>query len=278
MTSEMRESVTVSIEPLKDKSEIEAFLRANPELHVYSLGDLDDFFWPQTTWYGWRDKGALQDLILIYAGTALPTVVAITEQPDRLGKHLPEIIPLLPPRFYAHLSPGLENVLAKTHGLDSQGPHYKMALRDTSRLAQIDASAAVRLGPPDLDDLLRLYEQSYPDNWFDPRMLQTSQYFGLRVEGQLVSAAGIHVYSPHYRVAAVGNIVTHPAHRSKGYAGLVTARLCQSLLEKADHIGLNVKTDNAAALSCYRHLGFQIVAPYGEFTVERTASLPGKCT
>jgi hypothetical protein len=31
---------------------IEAFLRRNPELHIYSIGDLDDFFWPYTAWHG----------------------------------------------------------------------------------------------------------------------------------------------------------------------------------------------------------------------------------
>jgi predicted GNAT family acetyltransferase len=100
-------------------------------------------------------------------------------------------------------------------------------------------------------------------------MLQTGQYFGLRVDRQLISAAGVHVYSEQYRVAAVGNVVTHPAYRNKGYGRLVTARLCQSLLTKVRHVGLNVKADNEATLACYSKLGFEIVAPYGEFTVER---------
>ncbi len=47
----------VRIRRLKDKAEIEAFLRKNAELHVYSLGDLDDFFRPRTTWYGWQKDG-----------------------------------------------------------------------------------------------------------------------------------------------------------------------------------------------------------------------------
>jgi predicted GNAT family acetyltransferase len=121
--------------------------------------------------------------------------------------------------------------------------------------------------------LVRLYDESYPGNWFDPRMLQTGQYFGLRESRQLVSVAGVHVYSERYRVAAVGNVVTHPAHRNKGYGRAVTARLCQLLLETVDHIGLNVKADNDAAMACYRKLGFEIIAPYGEFTVEQKSGL-----
>lgn len=263
----------MSVIPLTDKARIEAFLRRNAELHVYSLGDLDDFFWPQTTWYGWQETGELQDLVLIYAGPGRPTVVAITEQPDTMAGRIPEVIPLLPERFYAHLSPGVEEVFPGTHRIDTEGPHYKMALRDTACLERIDCSKAVRLAQRDLEELTRLYDESYPGNWFNPRMLQTSQYFGLRVDGRLVSAAGVHAYSARYRVAGIGNIVTHPAHRNKGYAQIVTARLCRSLRETVECIGLNVRADNEAALTCYRNLGFEIVAPYGEFTLQRASRL-----
>jgi len=36
---------------LHDKSAIEQFLRRNTWLHLYELGDLDEFFWQYTTWY-----------------------------------------------------------------------------------------------------------------------------------------------------------------------------------------------------------------------------------
>ena len=90
--------------------------------------------------------------------------------------------------------------------------------------------------------MIQLYKESYPENWFDQRMLETNQYFGVWKDDKLVSIAGIHVYSEVYRVAALGNITTHPFYRNNGYGTLVTARLCQSLSEKVDHIGLNVKS------------------------------------
>jgi predicted GNAT family acetyltransferase len=102
-------------------------------------------------------------------------------------------------------------------------------------------------------------------------MVATGRYFGVREDGQLICIAGVHVYSPRYRVAALGNIVTHPAHRNRGHATRATARLCQALLDEVDHIGLNVKADNEAAIACYRKLGFEVVAPYGEFNIARNA-------
>jgi RimJ/RimL family protein N-acetyltransferase len=268
---------SMALQPLTDKARIERCLRQDPEFYVYGLGDLDDFFWPYTTWYGREEGGVVTDVVLVYTAQALPTVVAISRRPAALQRLLRAVIPLLPERFYAHLSPGVEETLAGTHRLDPQGLHHKMALRDAGRVAGIDGrlhagpahDGPVRLSRWDLHDLDRLYRESYLGNWFDPRMLETGQYFGLRVEDRLVSAAGVHVYSEHYRVAAIGNVVTHPAHRNQGYAGRVTARLCHSLVEKVEHVGLHVKADNEAALACYRHLGFEIIASFGEFMVER---------
>ncbi|HKB06503.1 MAG TPA: GNAT family N-acetyltransferase, partial [Gemmataceae bacterium] len=108
------------------------------------------------------------------------------------------------------------------------------------------------------------YAVGYAANWFDLRQIETSHYYGLRVRGELVSAGGPHVYSPGQRVAALGNIVTHPDHRGRRYAAAVTARACAELRPTVDHIGLNVKADNVAALACYARLGFRPVAEYEE--------------
>lgn len=246
-------------------------MRRTPDLHIYALGDLDDFFWPFTAWYGWQEAGQFRDIVLIYSGQALPTVLAMAEQPDGVRTVLAAMRPHLPTRFYAHLSPGIEEVLQGTHAVCPHGMHYKMALREADRVKEIECSDVAALGPAEMEEALAFYEESYPGNWFDQRMLETGRYFALWVGGRLASVAGVHVYSQRYRVAALGNIATHPAHRRKGYGTRVTARLCQALLEEVDHIGLNVKADNKAAMRCYRQLGFDVVGPYGEFSIARKA-------
>jgi predicted GNAT family acetyltransferase len=102
----------------------------------------------------------------------------------------------------------------------------------------------------------------------DKDMLETKQYYGIRRFGELVSVAGVHVYSRRYRVAALGNVTTHPDYRGRGYGRIVTARVCQSLLRDIEHIGLNVKADNISAIKCYERLGFEVINSYGEFEVE----------
>jgi len=257
----------MTVQRLDSKRDIEAFLRDSPELHIYSLGDLDDFFWPYTIWYGWEEEGALKDVALVYLSRTLPTVVGISRRPAVMCTLLGEIVLMLPEMVYAHLSPGVERAFSRTHVLESHGPHYKMSLRDTSCVRDVDCSETIPLTVRDSVDMVQLYQESYPGNWFDLRAVEIGQYFGLRQDGRLVSVAGVHVYSEDYKVAALGNIVTHPAYRRRGYARQVTARLCQSVLEKVEYVGLNVKANNDAAIACYTGLGFEIIAPYGEFTL-----------
>jgi ribosomal protein S18 acetylase RimI-like enzyme len=256
---------------LHDRDEIEAFLRQRPTLHLYELGDLDDFFWPDTTWYALREAGEVHALALLYTGTALPVLLAFIEEeeePEPSVELLHAIHPFLPRRFYAHLSPGLEEHLEADYRLTSHGVHLKMVLMNQARLADIDPTGVVRLTSADRPALEALYRASYPGNWFDPRMLETGHYVGLWRDGKIVSVAGVHVYSPRYGVAALGNITTHPRLRGQGLATRVTGRLCQLLLETVETVGLNVKEDNLSAIRCYEQLGFARVAAYGEWIVE----------
>jgi ribosomal protein S18 acetylase RimI-like enzyme len=252
---------------LHNKSRIEAFLRKNVYLHIYSIGDLDDFFWPNTAWYGWEKGGEIQAVALLYTASPEPTLLAVSEQEDVMWELVRSIFHILPGRFYAHLSPRVAETVEQQCKVKSYGKHYKMGMKNASHLHDIDCSRVIRLTENDLDDMLGLYKEGYPENWFDARMLQTKQYFGLRLKNRLVSVAGIHVYSEKYKVAALGNIVTHPDYRGNGFGKSVTARLCQSLAENVDNIGLNVKADNAAAVAMYRKLGFEIVGTYYELMV-----------
>ena len=246
---------------------IEPALRRNVFLHIYGLGDLDPAFWPFTTWYGLEAAGDVRAVLLLYTAYETPTLLALADPPfDDLHELLRAARPQLPPKMYAHLSPGCLDALAPVRA-DSRGPHLKMALVEPA-LNVPGADRVERMTPADAPVLNALYAAGYPGSWFDPRQLDTGHYYGLRADGELVSAAGCHVYSPAQRVAALGNIVTHPAHRGRGHAAAVTARLCAEVLKTADHVGLNVKADNTTAVRCYERLGFRPVAGYEEVGLE----------
>ena len=260
----------VDVVCLHSKHEVEGFCRRNPFLHLYSLGDLDDFFWPHTTWYALRDSGQVQQLVLLYTGQPLPTILAYAEEPiGSMRDLLRHLVHVLPRHFYAHVTAGTADVLECEYRLRAHGLHYKMALTDSSRVARAKSSQAVALSADDTEDLLALYAASYPGNWFVARMLETGCYYGIRRGDALVSVAGVHVYSHKYKVAALGNITTRPDVRGQGLGTAVTARLCHELLLSGiEHVGLNVKDDNQSAIACYEKLGFQRVADYGEYSVD----------
>jgi predicted GNAT family acetyltransferase len=255
---------------LHDKSQIEAFLLKHRHLNFYHLGDLDDFFWPYTTWYALEEGGEIKALNLFYSGIVPAVLLGIENNNREEMKTLLETsLPLFPAHFYAHFSPGLEKILEESYSLDHHGEHYKMNLVDLSKLDEVDTSTVIPLTTENLEEINALYQASYPGNWFDSRMLETGQYVGIREDGTLVSVAGIHVYSPIYKIAAIGNITTHLEKRGQGLGTIATAGLCKKLLKTVDAIGLNVRSDNTPAIRVYEKIGFEAVATYSEWMVNK---------
>ncbi|MDP9314803.1 MAG: GNAT family N-acetyltransferase [Chloroflexota bacterium] len=251
---------------LHDKAAIAAFLRRSPYLHLYTLGDLDDFFWPYTTWYGLTDAAQqLRQVVLVYTASLPPTLLALADEtPDSMRELLGSLLPLLPRQLHAHVSGQLAEVFHSDYTIQSFGPHYKMALLDLSRLRAFEPAGIEQLTAADLPQIRELYQASYPGNWFDPRMLATGFYYGARRDNKLVSIAGVHVYSQEYNAAAIGNVTTLPELRGQGLGTAVCARLCQALLRSVSYVGLNVKVDNHSAIRAYERLGFQRIASYEE--------------
>jgi len=259
---------------LHDKDMIETFLRSNVFLHIYSLGDLDEFFWPYTTWYALTDATGIRAIALMYTGGNLPCFHVLGEDDNAVYTEelLRCLIGILPRRFHAHLTLGSESILAERYDLRPFGRHDRMALMDKSLLTNIDTSEAEGLSMSNLGEIMSFFEQAYPGNFFEPKMLETKQYYGIRQSGKLVSVAGVHVCSARYRIAALGNIATHPDYRGRGYCRIAGAKVCKSLLKEVVDIGLNVKADNISAIKCYEKLGFEAIGSFGEFNVKLKVS------
>lgn len=255
---------------LHDKTQIEQYLRRNPYLHLYALGDLDDFFWPYTCWIGSpaTPGDSLDALFLIYAGTDLPIVLVYGEAEGKIRDLLRRSLHLLPRRFYLHISPGLVDLLEAQYTLEPHGHYWIMGLTEPGNVDEVNTAGVEVFTPDDAAALQAFYDSAHPGNWFDPRMLETGQYYGVRQQGAITSVAGIHVYSPRYGVAALGNIVTRPDCRGQGLGTRVTARLCQELRKTTPDIGLNVRAGNIPAIRAYTRLGFTKIAEYDEYMVE----------
>jgi predicted GNAT family acetyltransferase len=253
----------MKLEILHDKSEILNYLKPNAAFQVYCIGDLDDFFWPKTIWYCLKAEGKIKSLALLYSGMDIPTLLLFHDgdpyysvQLIRLAKkHLPE-------KFNAHLSAGLLSEFGEQNVIKYYGLGYKMILKGNVPVQ--DENNIKRLSVADQSLINELLAEAYPENWFDSRMLETGKYFGYFSNDLLVGVAGIHVYSPEFKVAALGNISTHPDFRGRQIAFKLTSALCHDLQREDVMTGLNVNSENESAIRCYRRIGFEVIGTYDE--------------
>jgi ribosomal protein S18 acetylase RimI-like enzyme len=254
---------------ITNRKKLAAYFHQDLPLHAYSLGDLDDLYWPKTTYYGEIKGEEICRVVTLYRGEGLPVLLVLGPEEFFGIDFYQALTPLLPDPFYGHFSPGLQQFFQDDYQVIDFGEHYKMSLVDQSAINKPTSKNLFRVNISHLAEVLELFQLSYPDNAFDPLMLSTGKYFGCRSNGKLVSVAGVHVYSSRYRVATLGNITTHPDHRNQGFGNLVTSALCLDLMNEVDFIGLNVKADNLSAVHLYRSLGFEISSKYGEFSLKR---------
>ena len=117
-----------------------------------------------------------------------------------------------------------------------------------------------RLLPVEVHDLNRLYQLGFAA-WLPSSAIAEGVYYGIRVNGRLVAAAGTHVVSREAGLAVVGNVLTHADHRGRGYAKAVTSAVTAELLRYCDQVVLNVRADNPPAIAAYRRLGYAGALP-----------------
>ncbi|MFI2610782.1 GNAT family N-acetyltransferase [Kitasatospora sp. NPDC018619] len=253
---------------LHDRTALAARFRTDPALHLFELGDLDDALWPNTTWYTAADGQG--PVALLYSGGDTPVLLASARPADvpPLEELLRELRPFLPRRFTAGLPDGAERALAPDYAVERRTPLLRMLRTGgTDGPPAGTPHGAEQLTPGDADAVRALLAESYPDSWFDPRLLADGGYVGVREDGRLLAVAGVHVRSPAQRVALLGNVATHPDARGRGLARACVSALCRHLAATTDHLGLNVRTDNAPAIRLYERLGFTTVATYNELVL-----------
>ena len=132
------------------------------------------------------------------------------------------------------------------------------------------AGPADRLTALDVDDLNRLYQLGFRAG-FPPSVVEEGVYYGVRVRGRLVSAAGTHAINPREGIAVVGNVMTHADFRGHDFAKMVTSAVTADLLEHVPDVALNVHADNDPAVAAYDRLGYRTYCQLIERLARRRA-------
>lgn len=246
-----------------DRGLLRAFLERDRLFAAYALCDLDMREFARTHW-----GVALVDdepiaVVLEYAGYAPQPVFAMGENAG-IAAVLRDVVRTH--AAYAAVLPANLPALEACYRVET-GPQMVRMWIDRASFRPFPADVA-RLLPVEIGDLNRLYRLGFTA-WLPPSAIAEGAYYGIRVAGRLVAAAGTHVVSPEARLGVVGNVMTHADFRGRGYATAVTGAVTAELLRFCDQVVLNVRADNSPALQAYRKLGYREHVRFEERLVHR---------
>lgn len=247
----------------RDRALLRHFLEGDRIRAAYAICDLDESEFARTRWGVALEDGRPIAVVLEYTGlTPQPLFVMGDSQgiAQILREHIrPRLVYLAADA--AHLS-----AIDRIYRIDAGPPMIRMYV--THHTFRPVAGVAVRLLPVEITDLNRLYGLGFTA-WLPGEAIARGVYYGVRIGGRLVAAAGTHVFSPEARLAAVGNVMTDPDFRNRGFAKLTTSAVTQELLRTCDEVVLNVRSDNPSAIAAYAALGYHEYCRFEERLAHR---------
>jgi ribosomal protein S18 acetylase RimI-like enzyme len=249
-----------------DRALLHDFLAQDRLYAAYAICDLEEREFGRTRWGAAYDGDELVAVGMEYTGPT-PQPLFVLGRPDGISAVLRDVI-----------RPRAAYIAARTTMLPAVEAHYRVdpgpqMVRmwvDRARFRPYPATVQ-RLLPVEIGELNRLYQLGFA-SWLPSGAIADGVYYGMRVNGQLVAAAGTHVVSPEARLAVVGNVLTHLDYRGRGFATAVTGAVTAELLRSCDQIVLNVRADNPPAINAYRRLGFIEHARFEERLIHRLGS------
>jgi GNAT superfamily N-acetyltransferase len=250
----------------RDRSLLREFLERDRLFSAYALCDLEDREFGRTRW-GIATEGDRVVAVGLEYGGITPQPMFVAGRPDGIGAILRDIV--RPRAAYLAAPPEVLPVVGQ-HYRVAPGPQMVRMWVDRSTFRPYPATVQ-RLLPVEIGDLNRLYQLGF-GAWLPAAAIAEGVYYGIRVNGRLVSAAGTHVVSRTARLAVVGNVLTQVEHRGRGYATAATGAVTAELLRYCDQVVLNVRADNPPAIQAYRRLGYTEYCRFEERLVRRIAS------
>lgn len=237
---------------VSDRGEIASFLRTDRAYAAYALGDLDGPNRGRAAWGMAYDDGGQPTALVMHHEGLVPQPLFLMGAPDGCRAVLESV--LKPRDAYLQATAQHEAAVRDLYELDAPVSMLRMVV-DRDGFAPF-AGPAERLTALDIDDLNRLYQLGFRAG-FPPSVVEDGVYFGVRVRGRLVSAAGTHAVNAREGIAVVGNVMTHTDFRGHDFAKMVTSAVTAELLDRVSDVALNVHADNDPAVAAYTRLGYR---------------------
>lgn len=247
-----------------DRGEIAAFLDTDRLFAAYALGDLDGPNRRRVAWgMAYDDAGAATAIAMHHEGL-VPQPLFLMGDPGGVRAILDSVIK--PRDAYLMATAELDAAVAPLYELQAPVAMLRMVV-DRKSFAPL-AGPAERLTAVDIDDLNRLYQLGFRAG-FPASVVEDGIYYGIRVRGRLISAAGTHAVNEREGIAVVGNVLTHADYRGHGFAKMVTSAVTADLLQRVTDVALNVHADNAQAVAAYARLGYRTYCQLSERLIRR---------
>ena len=249
-----------------DRALLHAFLGRDRLYAAYAICDLEEREFGRTRWGVAYDGSELIAVGLEYTGPT-PQPLFVMGRDDGISAVLRDVIK---PRA-AYIAVGAAALPAvEAHYRVDPGPQMIRMWVDRTRFRPYPATVQ-RLLPVEIGELNKLYQLGFA-SWLPSSAIADGVYYGMRVNGRLIAAAGTHVVSPSARLAVVGNVLTHVDYRGRGFATAVTGAVTAELLRTCDQVVLNVRADNPPAINAYRRLGYIEHTRFEERLIHRLGS------
>lgn len=249
-----------------DRALLRGFLERDRLYAAYAICDLEDREFRRTRWGAAFAGDELVALGMEYSGLT-PQPLFVMGRPDGIEAILRGV--LRPRTAYIASLPETLPAVEAVYRVDPGSPMVRMWVERASFRPY--PAAVQRLLPVEIGELNRLYQLGFA-SWLPGSTLADGVYFGIRIGGKLIAAAGTHVISPTARLGILGNVLTRTDFRGRGYATAVTGAVTAELLRRCDQVVLNVRSDNPAALQAYRKLGYAEHVRFEERLAHRLGS------
>jgi ribosomal protein S18 acetylase RimI-like enzyme len=237
---------------VSDREEIASFLRRDRLYAAYALGDLDSPSRNRCTWGMAFDPSGEAVALAVHHDGLIPQPLFLMGDAEGCREILAEVVK--PRDAYFQGTAEHSSAIAELYELEAPLAMLRMVVDAES--FEPFAGAAERLYAADIEDLNQLYQLGFRGD-FPASVLEEGVYYGVRVRGRLVAAAGTHVISARERIAVVGNVMTHVDYRGHDFAKMVTSAVTAELLDRVDDVALNVHADNVPAVAAYARLGYR---------------------
>jgi RimJ/RimL family protein N-acetyltransferase len=237
---------------VSDRDEIAAYLRTDRIYAAYMFGDLDGPNRHRCTWGIAHDDLGRPVALAMHQEGLVPQPLFLMGDPAGCREILGTVIK--PRDAYFMGTDAIDAAVADVYELHP--PQFLLRMATDAASFRPFVGPAERLVPADIEELNRLYQLGFRGG-FPASILEEGVYYGVRVRGRLVSAAGTHVINHREGIAVVGNVLTHVDYRGHDFAKMVTSAVTAELLQRVRDVTLNVHAGNGPAVAAYRRLGYR---------------------